>query len=447
MKKFVSIVLSALITVGCAAVTPLSAGAASDYLPSHKSSDGVYNYVVYDNKYAELTFFNGLPKEQESKKVYEIPSEVDGYEVRYLGSFLFSCNYLYADKVVIPDTVTHIGSYAFAGDEEVEQNNMSEAVIPSSVTEIGERAFRCCPKLQSVTLPENIRRIGDYAFEDCWSLAEVNLPDTIDTISEGSFKDCVSLESIKLPDHSVNIKREAFYNCPKLKTLNVTREYNIGAYAFGFQGYKYDEGEIYAQSNKKISGAVLNVAYTDDDGIFESIYPIANFANIYGISATYNVPTAVKKRIPISAGATFKMLFDSETASNFTSSKPSVLRVTKGGNVTALRQGNATISATLKNGNTFKLNVKVPENPMVYKKQKDGFYYGGALTLYRGQTKNLFAYGKANGVDLKFKNTSIAEFTSKKTSRNLKIKGLKTGKTTIKVRINGVWCKIKVKVK
>ena len=160
----------------------------------------------------------------------------------------------------------------------------SEVVIPSSVTEIGDYAFYDCPYLESVTLPENIRRIGGYAFSHCGRLSEVNLPDTIETIPESCFKDCVSLKSIKLPAHSLSIEKNAFYNCPKLKTLNVTRKCDLGAYAFGFKDYLYDEGEEYAHANRKISGATINVIYTQSDGTMESyIGAITDFADIYGI--------------------------------------------------------------------------------------------------------------------------------------------------------------------
>ena len=153
------------------------------------------------------------------------------------------------------------------------------------------------------------------------------------------------------------------------------------------------------------------------------------------------------KKVSLPAGATFKMLFDGQSASEFKSSDAKVIKVSNSGNITALKKGKATISAKLKNGNTFSLKVKIAEDPSVYELRDGDYFYCNSLMLYRGQTKKLFAYGKANGADLKFKNTSIAKFTSKKSSRDLKIKGLKTGKTTLKIRINGVWRKIKVTVK
>ena len=42
---------------------------------------------------------------------------------------------------------------------------------------------------------------------------------------------------------------------------------------------------------------------------------------------------------------------------------------------------------------------------------------------------------------------NMAKVTSKKSAKSLKIKGLKKGKTTLKITVNGVKLKLKVKVK
>ena len=56
----------------------------------------------------------------------------------YLNSELVS-------DVVIPDSVTTIGNYAFSGC-----SNLTSIVIPDSVTTIGDGAFSFCPKLKNV---------------------------------------------------------------------------------------------------------------------------------------------------------------------------------------------------------------------------------------------------------------------------------------------------------
>ena len=62
-------------------------------------------------------------------------------------------------SVIIPNTVTSIGSYAFKG------NKLTNVTIPSSVTLIAASAFED-NKLTNVEIPSSITEIGDYAFAD-----------------------------------------------------------------------------------------------------------------------------------------------------------------------------------------------------------------------------------------------------------------------------------------
>ena len=56
-------------------------------------------------------------------------------------------------------------------------------------------------------------------------------------------------------------------------------------------------------------------------------------------------------------------------------------------------------------------------------------------------------YGKDSDVWNKYKNTKKAKIVSKKSSSTIKIRGLKKGKTTLYVFVNGVKLKLKVKIK
>ena len=100
--------------------------------------------------------------------------------------------------IVIPDSVIYIGDYAFSGcsgltsvhisDLEAwckinfyyESNplyyakhlfmngkEITDLVIPNSVTSIGSFAFSGCSGLTSVTIPNSVTSIGNYAFKGC----------------------------------------------------------------------------------------------------------------------------------------------------------------------------------------------------------------------------------------------------------------------------------------
>lgn len=458
MKRLLSLFLSVLIAAGVFCVMTAGASASEmysvEYAEKHKSTDGVFEYVVYDNKYAELTDFYGLPKEQRDKSVYEIPSEVDGFEVRYLGNYLFGHSNregleINAKKIVVPDTVSYIGDNAFAGWYEAYGENLyslpvEEIVLPAGITDIGVDAFKGCQYLKKINIPESVKNIGMYAFEGCLSLTEIKLPQSLETIPRGCFMDCKSLKSVKLT-HFMYIKPYAFYGCMKLKKLNVVGDTEIGEYAFGFYDYLPDSsGGNLGPACKRIKGCTLNVSW-HKSMLFAS--PVRDYANKYGIKVNVDIPTSTSKTSS-EPGIVCNLLPDGKKATGFKSSNTKALKVTKSGKITTLKEGKATISAKLKNGKKFKLKVNVNYKPEITSKSEyDGFTGVRKLTLYKGQTKKLYAWGKAIGVKLKFKNSKTAKFVSKATSNELKIKGLKKGTATIKVRINGVWRKLKVKVK
>ncbi|MBR2547331.1 MAG: hypothetical protein IKF07_03980 [Eubacterium sp.] len=70
-----------------------------------------------------------------------------------------------------------------------------------------------------------------------------------------------------------------------------------------------------------------------------------------------------------------------------------------------------------------------------------------SITIKKGKTAKVKITGKENGTKNTYKNTKIAKVVSKKTASTLKIKGLKKGKTTLKIKVDGTWLKLKVRVK
>ena len=74
-------------------------------------------------------------------------------------------------ELVIPDGVTDIGDYAFAG------SGITSVTIPDSVTNIGNSAFSWCRNLTSVTIPDSLTNIENSAFEFCNNLTSVYITD------------------------------------------------------------------------------------------------------------------------------------------------------------------------------------------------------------------------------------------------------------------------------
>lgn len=110
--------------------------------------------------------------------------------------------------------------------------------------------------------------------------------------------------------------------------------------------------------------------------------------------------------------------------------------IVKNGKAVALKKGNADIIVTA--GNTrLTYKVKVTTSPKLSRK---------TITVKEGKTKTVKIKGKSDFVKNKYKNSKFAKVVSKKSAKKIKIKGLKKGKTTLKITVNGVKLKLKVKV-
>lgn len=113
---------------------------------------------------------------------YTIPETVSNgvknYTVIGIGYEAFKNSSLSA--IVIPESVTYIGNYAFEGC-----SGLTSVDIPDGVTIVGISAF-AGTGLTSVTIPENVTEIADWAFSGCSNLNSVtflgaNPPATIRT--------------------------------------------------------------------------------------------------------------------------------------------------------------------------------------------------------------------------------------------------------------------------
>ena len=71
-------------------------------------------------------------------------------------------------KVVIPDTVTEIGDYAFVNNSEI-----TELEIPGSVKRIGSYAFANCVNLRSVKIENGVKELGNTCFVGLTALEDV----------------------------------------------------------------------------------------------------------------------------------------------------------------------------------------------------------------------------------------------------------------------------------
>ena len=120
-------------------------------------------------------------------------------------------------SVIIPDTVTTIGSEAFANC-----NGPLEVTFPDSVTEIGYGAFSGCKDLRINHLPNKLEEIGEEAFYLCVfdnlvipdsvtkigfvafaeaKIASLTIGRGLETVSQGAFEDAI-IDKVYITDLS-----------------------------------------------------------------------------------------------------------------------------------------------------------------------------------------------------------------------------------------------------
>ena len=73
---------------------------------------------------------------------------------------------------------------------------IKDLVIPDSVTSIGSFAFLSCSELTSVTIPNSVTSIGDYAFEDCPRLVKATIGNGVTSMGTRIFNYCHNLNNV-----------------------------------------------------------------------------------------------------------------------------------------------------------------------------------------------------------------------------------------------------------
>ncbi|MFI3255091.1 MAG: leucine-rich repeat domain-containing protein [Eubacteriales bacterium] len=143
-----------------------------------------------------------------------IPDTVDGEPVIKIGNDVFLKSKI--KSVIIPETVTHIGSKAFDGC-----SKLTKIKLPSKIQTISNRCFAMCKSLETMTIPEKTRLIEWDAFSSCSKLKTINWGESLQEIYSGAFAKCNSLTKLELPKGLTDISTSAFLGCKNVIEVHI----------------------------------------------------------------------------------------------------------------------------------------------------------------------------------------------------------------------------------
>lgn len=161
----------------------------------------------------------------------------------------------------------------------------------------------------------------------------------------------------------------------------------------------------------------------------------------------FSVPALSAASLTMQAGG-FDFLYGEDCEVTGWSSSNEKVAVVEDGQITALKKGTATITATLADGKELTCQVNVTSSPSMkiggkaYKKNK-------TYTVKKNKAIKAVITGKAPMVDNTYTSSKpkVAKITSDVMTETVKIKGLKKGTSKITIKANGVNFTFKVKVK
>lgn len=144
-----------------------------------------------------------------------------------IGGFAFAYMAV-IDEVIIGSGLEELGYAAFVGSE-----SLTSVIITSELmTYLDEHTFSSCVNLVEVVLPDSITNIGSYAFENTFNLRVLEFPAALEVVSNGAFHNS-GLEVVNLPDGVITIGNQAFAFAAYLKEFHFGSQLeNIGERVF-----------------------------------------------------------------------------------------------------------------------------------------------------------------------------------------------------------------------
>ena len=241
-----------------------------------------WKYVEYNNGYKLVSYTQAF---NDNTTEISVPAQYEGKYVVAIDDKAFYKNKK-IKKVIIPDTVTELGSSVFKECRKLESVELSKntsvmggecfkdcksltaIILPDSLTEIRGETFMGCSSLKTVVLPNKITEIKGNTFENCSSLEIINIPSGVTRIAAHAFYGCTSLFNVFVPDTVKEIGSSAFRLCDSLETIELPEGVSINERAFKESPTRILEKQI----PDDLWGEIINEIQNKDN--YEALYVI-----------------------------------------------------------------------------------------------------------------------------------------------------------------------------
>ena len=172
--------------------------------------DDTYGFYIINGNELMITRYYG------TQTNLVIPDTYKNYTVTTIGHSVFNFNGKQDDpsvkleSVVVPDSVTDIQDYAFAG-----QKALKSVKLPANLKHLGTNVFFYCMGLETIELPASIESIEPFAFSAS-GLKSIAIPEsrTLTSLPEFMFSQCPDLKEVTIPATVTEIAKNAFEECP-----------------------------------------------------------------------------------------------------------------------------------------------------------------------------------------------------------------------------------------
>ncbi len=167
----------------------------------------VRDFMFYTKKNGEHFLHSYYAKDER----VTLPENFEG-EPYAIEDYVFYDNE-FIKEVIVSGNITAIG--VSEGAVFAECSNLEKIVITAPITKIIKSLCFNCKSLSSVILPDTVTQIGTYAFSACYNLTYIKLPGDLEIIEDHAFYNS-SIEGVVFSEKITDVGLYAFAGCDVL---------------------------------------------------------------------------------------------------------------------------------------------------------------------------------------------------------------------------------------